>query len=68
MDGALLLLAVTSSFVPLAWMAIRGATIERDDLLYSLMLWKYYAVFLAFRFAGCTRKPTCLRTGITKNI
>jgi hypothetical protein len=50
-DGALLLLAVTSSFVPLAWMAIRGATIERDDLLYSLMLWKYYAVFLAFRFA-----------------
>jgi hypothetical protein len=48
-DAALLLLAVTSSVVPLLWEAIRGRAISGDDLLYSLTLWKYYAVFLVVR-------------------
>lgn len=49
LDVAILLLAVTSSVVPLAWLAVRGQTIERDDVLYSIMVWKYYAVFCVFR-------------------
>lgn len=51
LDVAILLVAVTSSVLPLAWMALRAHAIEQDDVLYSLMLWKYYAVFLVFRSA-----------------
>lgn len=51
LDVAILLLAVTSSIVPLAWLALRGMQIEGDDVLYALMIWKYYAVFLIFRSA-----------------
>jgi hypothetical protein len=49
LDVAILLMAVTSSFVPLAWLAVRGLKFEADDILYSLMIWKYYVVFLIFR-------------------
>ena len=51
LDVAILLLAVTSSIVPLAWLALRGIQVEGDDILYALMIWKYYAVFLIFRSA-----------------
>lgn len=49
LDVAILALAITSSFVPLAWLGLRGISFESDDILYSLMIWKYYAVFLIFR-------------------
>lgn len=49
LDVAILLLAVTSSIIPLAWLGLRGVKVESDDVLYSLMIWKYYAVFLIFR-------------------
>lgn len=51
LDVAILLVAVTSSVVPLVWMALRGRLIEQDDVFYSIMVWKYYAVFLVFRAA-----------------
>jgi hypothetical protein len=51
LDLAMILLAITSSIMPLAWLKLRGLAIGHDDVLYSLMLWKYYAIFLIFRFA-----------------
>jgi hypothetical protein len=51
LDVAILLLAVTSSIIPLAWLGLRGMKFESDDIFYSLMIWKYYAVFLIFRGA-----------------
>jgi hypothetical protein len=42
-------MAVTSSVIPLLWMAVRGKAISSDDFLYSLTLWKYYGVFLVVR-------------------
>jgi hypothetical protein len=48
-DVTILLLAVTSSILPLAWMLLRGQAVEQDDLLYALMIWKYYGVFLIIR-------------------
>ena len=48
-DLSILLLAVTSSVVPLAWLAIRGAAIGQDDVLYALMVWKYFGVYLVAR-------------------
>jgi hypothetical protein len=59
LDVAILLLAVTSSIIPLAWLSVRVQPIERDDVLYSLMVWKYYAVFLIFRSA--LRSPRQVR-------
>ena len=50
-DVSILLLAFTSSALPLAWMAARHVTITQDDLLYALMIWKYYGVFLIVRFS-----------------
>jgi hypothetical protein len=60
LDVAILMVAVTSSIIPLAWLAARGQQIQSDDVLYSLMVWKYYAVFLIFRNA--VRTPRQLRT------
>jgi hypothetical protein len=48
-DVSVVLLAVASSVVPLAWMVARGASIGQDDVLYALMVWKYYAVYLVAR-------------------
>jgi hypothetical protein len=48
-DVSILLLAFTSSVLPLAWMAARRVAMTQDDLLYALMIWKYYGVFLIVR-------------------
>lgn len=50
-DTSILLLAVTSSIVPLAWMMARQLEITQDDALYALMIWKYYGVYLIIRFS-----------------
>ena len=49
--GSILLLAVASSVIPLLWMALRGEVIASDDVLYALVIWKYFAVFLLVRSA-----------------
>ncbi len=56
MDAVLLLLAVTSSIVPLLWEALRGQAITSDDFLYSLTLWKYYVLFLVIRASVRTER------------
>ncbi len=50
-DVSILLLAFTSSLLPLAWMAARHVALTQDDLLYALMIWKYYGVYLIVRFS-----------------
>ena len=51
LDMSILLMAVTSSILPLAWMAIRSKTIESDDLLYAIGLWKLYGVYILVRWS-----------------
>lgn len=48
-EWALLAMAVASSVIPLLWMSLRHQEISRDDLLYSLVLWKFAAVYLIVR-------------------
>ena len=48
-DIAITAMCITSSVVPLLWMGIRAHVIEHDDILYSLMIWKYYLIFAVFR-------------------
>jgi len=62
LDAAIILLAVTSSFIPLMWMAARGAPITQDDWLYALNIWKFYGLFLLIRASVRTEREvrTCL--------
>lgn len=48
-EWGLLAMAVASSVLPLAWMAVRQRPIATDDLLYALVLWKLGAVYLIVR-------------------
>jgi hypothetical protein len=51
---SMILLAVTSSVVPLLWMAVRQREITHDDLLYSLVMWKYLALYIIVRLSVTT--------------
>lgn len=53
-EVSMLLLAVTSSVVPLLWMTLRQRPISHDDLLYALVMWKYLGVYAIVRFAVTT--------------
>jgi hypothetical protein len=50
-DASILLMAVVSSIIPLVWMLLRGQSPVQDDLLYALIIWKYYAIYLLVRFS-----------------
>jgi hypothetical protein len=62
MDSCLLLLAFTSSVLPLVWMTVRGQAIAQDDVLYALIVWKYYGIYLVARSSIRTERKlhTCL--------
>jgi hypothetical protein len=55
-ERAILLLAVTSSIVPLLWMLVRGRALTGDDLLYSLVLWKFAGIYLIVRASVTTEQ------------
>jgi hypothetical protein len=55
-----LLLALTSSVVPLATMTVRDRPISTDDLLYCLVLWKLLGVYWIVR--ACVDTPRQVRT------
>jgi hypothetical protein len=48
-DVAFLLMATTSSALPLLWMLARGRAPATDDLLYAAAIWKFYGLFLLVR-------------------
>jgi hypothetical protein len=48
-DLALVLLAFTSSVLPLLLQVLRDLPVSTDDLLYSIVFWKYLVVYRAFR-------------------
>ena len=50
----MLLMAVTSSVIPLLWMMVRAEPISKDDLLYSLVLWKLLGLYAIVRFSVTT--------------
>lgn len=54
-DRAIVLLALAGSVVPLIVMTVRERPISQEDVLYALVLWKYYAIFLIFR--ACVVRP-----------
>lgn len=56
LDLSLLLLAFTSSVLPLVWLLVRHHPVEQDDVLYAVMMWKYYGIYLVARASVTTRR------------
>src|SRR6185437_11122355 len=49
LDRALLALTAAASLLPLVWRSARGFELSKDDLLYALVMVKYFVLFRAFR-------------------
>jgi hypothetical protein len=56
LDATIVAMAVTSSVIPLLWLLARGQEITTDDIQYSLVLWKYYGIYLIFRLTVRTEQ------------
>jgi hypothetical protein len=50
----LVIMAVSNSFIPLLWMAVRQEQITLDDLLYALVLWKLLGLYALVRCSVTT--------------
>jgi hypothetical protein len=61
-DVAIGALLATGSILPFLWMLARGVQVTGDDVLYGLVLWKFFAIYLIFRFSIRTEPQvrTCL--------
>jgi hypothetical protein len=66
-EWTLVALAVSSSFLPLAFMSLRGRHPLGDDLSYALVLWKYLAVYALVRMTIKNQRQVmwCLVTSVT---
>jgi hypothetical protein len=65
-EVAMLVMAVTNSVIPLIWMMMRSEPISKDDLLYSLVLWKLLGLYSIVRFSVTTDSQVrrCLRLSV----
>ncbi len=65
-EVSMVLLAVCSSVVPLWWMTVRQRVMTGDDLLYGLVLWKYFGLYVLIRMSVSTDRQIlrCLRISV----
>lgn len=49
LDWTLVLLAATASVLPVLWLVVRGKALSGDDLQHSLVLWKYFGLYVLVR-------------------
>jgi hypothetical protein len=59
LDRAIFLLAIFGSVWPLVWLLGRGQDPTTDDLLSSLVLWRFFALYVLLRYA--VRTPRQMR-------
>ena len=58
---SLLAVAVASSVIPLAWLAVRGLSSTSDDISYAFVVWKYFVLFVVVRYSvRTTRQVTAV--------
>ncbi len=65
-EASIVLLAVCGSIIPLLWMAVRQEQITSDDVLYSLVLWKFLGLYAVIRMSVRAEREIlwCLRISI----
>jgi hypothetical protein len=51
LEWAIVAMAICSSIIPLLWLFVRNISPTGDDLQYSLVLWKYFGLYLLVRFS-----------------
>ena len=63
---SIVLLAVTSSIVPLLWMLARQHNITQDDVLYAFVMWKFLGIYVIIRASVSTDSQVrrCLWTSV----
>lgn len=61
-DVSVLAMSLAGSVLPLAWMIARGHHIDQDDILYALVMWKFFGIYLIARVSIRTERErrTCL--------
>lgn len=61
-DVTILVMAITSSIIPLLWLLLRQQRPSADDFLYALTIWKWYGVYIIFRTSirSVAQVRTCL--------
>ncbi len=50
-DIVIVIVTITGSILPFLWMLARGVQVGADDVLYGLVLWKFFGIYLIFRSA-----------------
>ena len=70
LDTALLSLAAAGSIIPVLWRYARGLTLSEDDLLYAVVLIKYYVLFRVFRYSITTQRQVkvCLILSVASGL
>jgi putative peptidoglycan lipid II flippase len=65
-EVAMLLMAMTNSVFPLLTMAVRATPMTKDDLLYSLVLWKFIGLYSIVRASVTTERQVrrCLQLAV----
>ena len=66
LEWSLVVMAIVASFVPLVWMVARGQHPTGDDITYSLVLWKFLAVYTLVRVSVRTDREVlwCLLASV----
>jgi hypothetical protein len=69
-ERALVLLAMTSSIVPVVFLVLRGQALIGDDIAYSLVLWKYLGVYALIRLTITTENQIrrCLEISLASAV
>jgi hypothetical protein len=69
-DVALLLLVLTSSLIPVLWLVARSLSLSQDNLLYSMVMIKYYLLYRVFRgtIVTAAQTMTCLWLALTASV
>jgi hypothetical protein len=58
-EWAFVAMAVASSVVPVAWLTAQGIQLTGDDVSYSLVMWKYLAVYAVVRLTVTDKSDVC---------
>jgi len=69
-ERSLVLLAMTSSIVPVVFLVLRGEALIGDDIAYSLVLWKYLGVYFFFHVTATTENQIrrCLQISLASAV
>lgn len=69
-ERGIVLLAITSSIVPVVFLVLRGQSLIGDDVAYALVLWKYLGIYTLVRLTVKTERQIrrCLEISLVAGV